>query len=144
MEDRQDLESLLLDGLPQLEREHVLKAIHRTTAASCNACGRADPTKLPVSNRMRRPPPTDPRMCSWRCRSTGLGQKECAPSIHDLLRGTHPTMPTAITYTDDLTLPMPTLLQQPTIGKVARSIDQHARPRAARCLDQRTEKQART
>jgi hypothetical protein len=33
MEHRQDLERLLLDGLPELEREHVIKAMDKTTAA---------------------------------------------------------------------------------------------------------------
>jgi hypothetical protein len=33
MEHRQDLERLLLDGLPELERERVIEAMDRTTAA---------------------------------------------------------------------------------------------------------------
>ena len=33
MEHRHDLERLLLDGLPELEREHVMKVMDRTTAA---------------------------------------------------------------------------------------------------------------
>jgi hypothetical protein len=33
MEHRQDLETLLLDGLPDLERQHVIQAMDRTTAA---------------------------------------------------------------------------------------------------------------
>ena len=32
MEDRQDLETLLLDGLPEREREHVIEAIDSTNA----------------------------------------------------------------------------------------------------------------
>lgn len=32
MEDRQDLETLLLDGLPDREREHVIEAIDSTNA----------------------------------------------------------------------------------------------------------------
>ncbi len=31
MEYRQDLERLLLDGLPEIEREHVIEAMDRTT-----------------------------------------------------------------------------------------------------------------
>ena len=33
MEHRQDLERLLLDGLPDLEREHVVEVMEGTTAA---------------------------------------------------------------------------------------------------------------
>jgi hypothetical protein len=33
MEHRQDLERLLLDGLPDLERQHAVEAMDRTTAA---------------------------------------------------------------------------------------------------------------
>jgi hypothetical protein len=33
MEHRQDLERLLLDGLPEAERKHVIQAMDKTTAA---------------------------------------------------------------------------------------------------------------